>query len=361
MNRLVEKKKQSLLSKFIDQFKDLMIIVLLAAAAVSAFIANEIIDAVIILFVVVVNAILGVIQENKAEKSLEALKNMSAPFSKVMRNGQVSHIKTEEIVPGDVVILEAGDFIPADMRLIEFASLKIEEAALTGESVPVEKEDVVISKDDASLGDRVNMAYSGSSVAYGRGAGVVTGTGMNTEVGKIAANLINRDFSTTAPLEKWTTDVSQFNLPWGKCYLSPILDMNTNEIISYDLSRSPNMNQISNMLKRAFDKFENTKGIIFHSDQGWQYQHEYYRNELKEHGLIQSMSRKGNCYDNCIMETFFGRLKNEMFFGHEKDFSSFEDFAKAIDEYIDYYNNKRIQSKTKWMPPVLYRKTSMNA
>ena len=144
-NKLEEKKKQSLLSKFIDQFKDLMIIVLLAAAAVSAFIANEIIDAVIILFVVVVNAILGVIQENKAEKSLEALKNMSAPFSKVMRNGQVSHIKTEEIVPGDVVILEAGDFIPADMRLIEFASLKIEEAALTGESVPVEKEDVVIS------------------------------------------------------------------------------------------------------------------------------------------------------------------------------------------------------------------------
>ena len=181
------------------------------------------------------------------------------------------------------------------------------------------------------------------------------------EVGKIADNLINRDFSTTAPLEKWTTDVSQFNLPWGKCYLSPILDMNTNEIISYDLSRSPNMNQISNMLKRAFDKFKNTRGIIFHSDQGWQYQHEYYRNELKKHGLIQSMSRKGNCYDNCIMETFFGRLKNEMFFGHEKEFESFEDFEKAIGEYIDYYNNRRIQAKTKWMPPVVYREASMKA
>ena len=207
-NKLEEKKKQSLLSKFIDQFKDLMIIVLLVAAAISVFIANEIVDAVIILFVVVVNAVLGVIQENKAEKSLEALKNMSAPFSKVMRNGQVCHIKTEEIVPGDVVILEAGDFIPADMRLIEFASLKIEEAALTGESVPVEKEDIVISKDDASLGDRVNMAYSGSSVAYGRGAGVVTGTGMNTEVGKIAAYLSDTDNSMT-PLQVKLAELSK--------------------------------------------------------------------------------------------------------------------------------------------------------
>ena len=180
------------------------------------------------------------------------------------------------------------------------------------------------------------------------------------EVGKVADNLINRDFSTTAPMEKWTTDVSQFNLSWGKCYLSPILDMNTNEIISYDLSQSPNLKQISNMLSKAFDKFKNTTGIIFHSDQGWQYQHEYYRNELKKHGIIQSMSRKGNCYDNSIMETFFGRLKNEMFFGHEKDFASFEKFSEAIDEYIDYYNNKRIQAKTKWMPPVKYRETSMS-
>jgi len=181
------------------------------------------------------------------------------------------------------------------------------------------------------------------------------------EVGRIADNLINRDFSTTAPLQKWTTDVSQFNLPWGKCYLSPILDMNTNEVISYDLSKSPNMEQISNMLERAFRKFRNTEGIIFHSDQGWQYQHAYYRNELKKYGIIQSMSRKGNCYDNCIMETFFGRLKTEMFFGHEKDFGSFDEFKKAIDEYIDYYNNRRIQSKTKWMPPVIYRKTSIKS
>lgn len=179
------------------------------------------------------------------------------------------------------------------------------------------------------------------------------------EVGRIADNLINRDFSTTAPLQKWTTDVSQFNLSWGKCYLSPILDMNTNEVISYELSKSPNMEQISNMLRKAFSKFTNTNGIIFHSDQGWQYQHTYYREELKKHGIVQSMSRKGNCYDNCIMETFFGRLKTEMFYGHERDFVSFDEFYKAIDEYIDYYNNRRIQAKTKWMPPVKYRKTSV--
>ena len=179
------------------------------------------------------------------------------------------------------------------------------------------------------------------------------------EVGRIADNLINRDFSTTAPLQKWTTDVSQFNLSWGKCYLSPILDMYTNEVISYELSKSPNMEQISNMLRKAFSKFTNTNGIIFHSDQGWQYQHTYYREELKKHGIVQSMSRKGNCYDNCIMETFFGRLKTEMFYGHERDFMSFDEFYKAIDEYIDYYNNRRIQAKTKWMPPVKYRKTSV--
>ena len=179
------------------------------------------------------------------------------------------------------------------------------------------------------------------------------------EVGKVAANIIDRDFSTTAPLQKWTTDVTQFSLPCGKCYLSPILDMNSNEVISYDLSLHPNLEQIKNMLDRAFDKFPETKGLILHSDQGWQYQHELYRNALQEHQIIQSMSRKGNCYDNSIMESFFGRLKNEMFYGHEHEFTSFEDFAKAIDEYIDYYDNHRIQAKTKWMPPSVFRKASI--
>ena len=178
-------------------------------------------------------------------------------------------------------------------------------------------------------------------------------------VGKIAENIINRDFSTERPLEKWTTDVSQFTLPWGKCYFSPILDMNSNEIIAYNLSLSPNMEQIKDMLRKAFERFPSVEGLIMHSDQGWQYQHAAYCNELKKRGITQSMSRKGNCYDNSVMETFFGRLKNEMFYGFEKDFASFDAFACAVDQYIDYYNNRRIQSKTKWMPPSKFREASM--
>ena len=165
------------------------------------------------------------------------------------------------------------------------------------------------------------------------------------DVGKVADNIINRDFSTEKPLQKWTTDVSQFNLPWGKCYISTILDMNTNEVISYNLSLSPNMAQVKDMLNKAFKRFPSVQGLIMHSDQGWQYQHAFYREELKKHRIIQSMSRKGNCYDNCIMETFFGRLKNEMFYGFEKNYPSFEVFSKAIADYIDYYNNRRIQAK----------------
>ena len=179
------------------------------------------------------------------------------------------------------------------------------------------------------------------------------------EVGKIADNIIDRDFSATAPLQKWTTDVSQFNFSWGKCYLSPILDMATNEIISYDISLSPNLEQIKRMLDNAFRKFPNVSGLIFHSDQGWQYQHAYFQKCLKKYGIIQSMSRKGNCYDNCVMETFFGRMKNEMYYGYEKDYSSYEVFKEAVKEYMDYYNNKRIQAKTNGMPPAIYRKASM--
>ena len=179
------------------------------------------------------------------------------------------------------------------------------------------------------------------------------------EVGRVAANVIDRDFGTTAPMEKWTTDVSQFSLPWGKCYLSPILDMNTNEIVAYDLSQSPNLEQVSRMLHSAFERFPHLDGLVMHSDQGWQYQHPMYREELKKHGVIQSMSRKGNCYDNCIMETFFGRLKNEMFYGCEKQYESFSAFSAAIAEYINYYNNERIQRKTKWMPPAKFREASM--
>jgi putative transposase len=135
--------------------------------------------------------------------------------------------------------------------------------------------------------------------------------------------------------------------------------MATNEIISYDLALHPDLKQIKRMLDRAFKKFPRTPGLILHSDQGWQYQHVYYSSRLKEHGIIQSMSRKGNCYDNCIMETFFGRMKNEMYYGCEKEYTSFDQFSKAVEAYINYYNNKRIQAKTKWRPPVQYRIASM--
>ena len=179
------------------------------------------------------------------------------------------------------------------------------------------------------------------------------------ETGKIADNIIARDFHADEPLKKWSTDVSQFSLPWGKCYLSPILDMATNEIIAYDLSGNPTFQQVTDMLDRAFEKFPETDGLILHSDMGWQYQHMSYVQKLKEHGIIQSMSRKGNCYDNCIIETFFVRMKTEMFYGQQKEYSSFEVFEKAVQEYIDYYNNERIQKKTKWTPPAVYRKVSM--
>ena len=127
----------------------------------------------------------------------------------------------------------------------------------------------------------------------------------------------------------------------------------------YDLSLSPNLEQVKRMLDKAFGSFHDLRGLILHSDQGWQYQHVYFRDQLKKHGVIQSMSRKGNCYDNCIMETFFGRMKNEMFYGYEKEYSSFDEFQRAVKKYIDYYNNERIQAKTKWMPPVKYREASM--
>ena len=180
------------------------------------------------------------------------------------------------------------------------------------------------------------------------------------QIGRVASNLLKRDFRATRPNEKWTTDVTQFNLPFGKCYLSPILDMYNNEIVSYDLSQSPNFVQTTKMLSRAFLSRLDLKGLIFHSDQGWQYQMKQYTANLKARGIIQSMSRKGNCYDNSIMETFFGRMKNEMFYGFEKLYQTFEDFAKAVDDYIDYYNNKRIQKKTTWMSPVAFREASID-
>ena len=213
-NTLQEGKKKTLLEKFVDQFKDFMILVLLVAAVVSMFAHQgdpDPTDAIIILAVVLLNAVLGVFQESKAEEAIEALKKMASPVASVLRDGHVEHIKGEDIVVGDVVILEAGDVVPADMRLFEVNTVKIEESALTGESVPVDKDLVIPTGDEVGIGDRTNMAFSSTNVTYGRAVGVVTSTGMNTEVGKIANMLANTEEGKT-PLQenqdalgKWLT------------------------------------------------------------------------------------------------------------------------------------------------------------
>lgn len=167
-----------------------------------------------------------------------------------------------------------------------------------------------------------------------------------------------RNFSTTRCNEKWTTDVSEFHIEAGKLYLSPILDMHNGEIISYNVSRSPNFKQTMNMLDQAFNKYSHLEGLIFHSDQGWQYQMQSYHKRLEEKGIIQSMSRKGNCLDNSLMENFFGVMKREMFYGKEKEYKTLEQLEKAIDEYMKYYNNDRIKTKLKGLTPVEYRNRS---
>ncbi|MCO4646667.1 cation transporter/ATPase [Streptococcus infantarius subsp. infantarius] len=209
-NELDEGEKRGLFAKFIDQFKDLMIIILLVAAALSVITEgmHGLTDALIILAVVILNAAFGVYQEGQAEAAIEALKDMSSQIARVRRDGHVVEIDSRELVPGDIVMLEAGDVVPADMRLLEAASLKIEEAALTGESVPVEKDLSVDVPADAGIGDRVNMAYQNSNVTYGRGVGVVVNTGMFTEVGKIADMLANAD-ETDTPLKQSLNQLSK--------------------------------------------------------------------------------------------------------------------------------------------------------
>lgn len=202
-NELKAKQKKSILVKFLEQFKDFMIIILIIAAIVSGIVGIQegegITDTIIILIVVVLNAIIGVAQENKAEKSLEALQKMSSHAAKVMRDGKLVVIPSKDLVPGDVVILETGDYIPADLRIVEAVNLKSQESAMTGESVPVEKSADVISG-EVELGDRKNMLFSSSLITYGRGKGIVVGTGMNTEVGKIAKMIDETDESQT-PLQ----------------------------------------------------------------------------------------------------------------------------------------------------------------
>lgn len=214
-NKLEEGKKKSLLRRFLEQFVDPMILILIAAAVISAITSimnhEPPTDVVIIMFVVIINAVLGVYQESKAEKAIEALQEMSAATSKVLRDGQVVEMKSEDLTVGDVILLEAGDAVPADARIIESASLKIEEAALTGESVPVNKLIAAIGlgdQKDVPLGDRKNMMYMGSSVVYGRGRAVVTAVGMQTEMGKIAGALAAAEDSQT-PLQKKLAQLSK--------------------------------------------------------------------------------------------------------------------------------------------------------
>ena len=170
------------------------------------------------------------------------------------------------------------------------------------------------------------------------------------EVGKVADNLLNRDFKAEKPFEKLTTDVTEFKICNSKVYLSPVMDLYNREIISYSITLSPNLWQIREMLSGLFDKLPETARPIFHSDQGWQYQHTEYQRLLSEHNIKQSMSRKGNCMDNGAMENFFGRLKVEMFYGEK--FDSVDDFIKELKSYISYYNNDRISMKLKGMETI---------
>jgi Ca2+-transporting ATPase len=203
-NKLQEKKKKSSVKRFAEQFKDVMIIILLIAAGISFAVAwyegEGFFEPILILLIVFLNAIIGVVQEGKAEKALDALKDLSAPHARVIRNGREMIIEATQLVPGDVISLEAGDYVPADARLIRSASLKAEESALTGESVPSEKDAVAEVAGNAPLGDRFNMIYSGCSIIYGTATAVVTATGMKTEMGKIA-DLLDAEGDTQTPLQ----------------------------------------------------------------------------------------------------------------------------------------------------------------
>ena len=214
-NRLREKKKKTTLQRFIDQFKDVMILILIAAAIVSFVVVvmeknwGELFEPALILVIVILNAIMGVYQEGKAEKALDALKNLSAPHARVIRDGKESVIDAANLVPGDIIKLEAGDFVPADARLLHSTSLKSEESALTGESVPSEKDAAAEVAENSPIGDRTNMVFSGCSITYGTALAVVTGTGMNTEMGKIA-NLLDGEGDTQTPLQKKLAQLGKY-------------------------------------------------------------------------------------------------------------------------------------------------------
>ncbi|EOU1760883.1 calcium-transporting P-type ATPase, PMR1-type [Clostridium perfringens] len=206
-NKLVTKKKKTLFKQFLSQLKDVMIYILIIAAIISAFL-GEISDALIILLVIVINAVIGVVQESKAEKALDALKELSTPKALVKRDGSLKEILSEDIVPGDIVIIDAGRYIPGDLRLIDTANLKIEESAFTGESVPSEKDASFLPDKEIPIGDQNNMAFMSTLATYGRGVGVVVGTGMNTEIGKIA-KMIEQEENDETPLQKKLSELGK--------------------------------------------------------------------------------------------------------------------------------------------------------
>ena len=179
------------------------------------------------------------------------------------------------------------------------------------------------------------------------------------EVGKIAPNLLKRDFSTTAPNQKWVTDVTEFSLFGEKIYLSPILDLHSSDLVSYVISDRPVLSMVMNMLDNAARQLPLGAAPILHSDQGWQYQHKQYQKKLTDYGIVQSMSRKGNCLDNAVMENFFGLLKSELLYLQE--FESMEHFKRELMEYLVYYNNHRIKAKLKGLSPAIHRQQALSA
>lgn len=179
------------------------------------------------------------------------------------------------------------------------------------------------------------------------------------EIGKVAPNLLNRDFQAEKPNQKWVTDVTEFHLFGKKLYLSPILDLHSRDLVSYTISERPVLSMVTTMLDRASEKIPNGTGLILHSDQGWQYQHKQCQRMLCQKGIQQSMSRKGNCLDNAVIENFFGLLKSELLYLQE--FESMEHFKQQLIAYLDYYNNRRIKEKLKGLPPALHRQQALSA
>ena len=179
------------------------------------------------------------------------------------------------------------------------------------------------------------------------------------EQGKVADNELNREFQAEKPNQKWVTDVTEFRLFGQKLYLSPILDLCSGDVVTYTISDSPTLLMVTTMLEQAFQKIPDNTGLLLHSDQGWHYQHKQYRRMLEEKGIKQSMSRKGNCYDNSVMENFFGHLKSELLYLQE--FDSVEHFKTELVDYIDYYNNRRIKARLKGLPPALHRQQALSA